>query len=94
MPEATAELGHLSRREIAKLVGFEPLSRDSGKMRGRRFVQGGRVTVRGVLYMAALVATKRNAVIRAFCLRSPREEEHKSGQRAATRRGGRHPFVK
>ena len=63
------ELGRLSRREIAKLVGVAPLSRDSGTMRGRRFVQGGRATVRGVLYMAALVATKRNAVIRTFYLR-------------------------
>jgi len=60
------ELGRLSRREIAKLVGVAPLSRDSGTMRGRRFVQGGRATVRAVLYMAALVATKRNAVIRTF----------------------------
>jgi transposase len=63
------ELGSLSRREIAKLVGVAPLSRDSGTMRGRRFVQGGRAAVRGVLYMAALVATKRNAVIRAFYTR-------------------------
>jgi transposase len=63
------ELGRLSRREIAKLVGVAPLSRDSGTMRGRRFVQGGRATVRAVLYMAALVATKRNAVIRTFYLR-------------------------
>lgn len=63
------ELGRLSRRAIAKLVGVAPLSRDSGPMRGRRFVQGGRATVRAVLYMAALVATKRNAVIRAFYLR-------------------------
>jgi transposase len=60
------ELGHLSRREIAKLVGVAPLSRDSGTMRGRRFIQGGRTTVRAVLYMATLVATKRNAIIRAF----------------------------
>lgn len=60
------ELGRLSRREIAKLVGVAPLSRDSGTMRGRRFVQGGRATVRAVLYMGALVATKRNVVIRTF----------------------------
>jgi transposase len=60
------ELGRLSRREIAKLVGVAPLSRDSGTLRGRRFVQGGRATVRAVLYMGALVATRRNAVIRAF----------------------------
>jgi transposase len=60
------ELGQLSRREIAKLVGVAPLSRDSGTLRGRRFVQGGRASVRAVLYMAALVATKRNVVISAF----------------------------
>jgi transposase len=60
------ELGRLSRREIAKLVGVAPLARDSGTLRGRRFVQGGRAPVRAVLYMGALVATKRNAVIRAF----------------------------
>jgi transposase len=66
---ALPELGRLSRREIAKLVGVAPLSRDSGTMRGRRFVQGGRSPVRAVLYMAALVATKRNAAIRAFYLR-------------------------
>jgi len=60
------ELGRLSRREIAKLVGVAPLSRDSGTMRGRRFVQGGRATVRAALYMGALVATRRNVVIRAF----------------------------
>jgi transposase len=60
------ELGQLSRRAIAKLVGVAPLSRDSGTMRGRRFVQGGRAPVRAVLYMAALVATKRNEAIRQF----------------------------
>jgi len=63
------ELGQLSRGAIAKLVGVAPLSREPGTMRGRRFVQGGRATVRAVLYMAALVVTKRNPVIRAFYLR-------------------------
>jgi transposase len=63
------ELGQLSRRQIAKLVGVAPLSRDSGTLRGRRFVQGGRAPVRAVLYMSALVATKRNAAIRAFYAR-------------------------
>ena len=43
------ELGRLSRREIAKLVGVAPLGRDSGTLRGRRFVQGGRARVRAVL---------------------------------------------
>lgn len=63
------ELGRLSRREIAKLVGVAPLSRDSGTFRGRRFVQGGRGPLRGVLYMGALVAARYNPVIRAFYLR-------------------------
>jgi len=63
------ELGRLSRREIAKLVGVAPLSHDSGTFRGRRFVHGGRAAVRGVLYMSALVAAHRNPVIRAFYLR-------------------------
>ena len=60
------ELGRLSRRAIAKLVGIAPLSRDSGTLRGRRFVQGGRASVRAVLYMGTLVATKRNPIIRTF----------------------------
>ena len=60
------ELGRLNRREVAKLVGVAPLSRDSGTLRGRRCVHGGRASVRAVLYMAALVATRRNAVLRAF----------------------------
>jgi transposase len=63
------ELGRLSRRAIAKLVGVAPLSRDSGTFRGRRFVQGGRAPLRGVLYMGALVAARWNPVIRAFYLR-------------------------
>ena len=63
------ELGRLTRREIAKLAGIAPLARDSGTLKGRRFVHGGRAGVRAVLYMAALVATKRNPVIRAFYLR-------------------------
>lgn len=60
------ELGRLSRREVAKLVGVAPLSRDSGTLRGRRFIQGGRASVRAVLYMGALVATRRNPIIRTF----------------------------
>ena len=63
------ELGRLSRREIAKLVGLAPLARESGTYRGRRFVHGGRAPLRAVLYMAALVGTKRNPVLRAFYAR-------------------------
>ena len=60
------ELGRLNRRKIAALVGVAPLNRDSGTMRGKRTVWGGRAKLRATLYMAALVATKRNPVIAAF----------------------------
>jgi len=63
------ELGRLSHKEIAALVGVAPLNRDSGTLRGKRLVYGGRAPVRAVLYMAALVASKCNPVIRAFYLR-------------------------
>ena len=60
------ELGKLNRKQIAALVGIAPLNRDSGTFRGRRGIWGGRATVRAALYMAALVASRRNSVIRAF----------------------------
>lgn len=60
------ELGTLSRQKIAALVGVAPLNRDSGKMRGQRSVWGGRRHVRSALYMATLVATRFNPVIRVF----------------------------
>jgi transposase len=60
------ELGHLNRKQIAALIGVAPLARDSGTRRGKRMVWGGRAPVRAVLYMGALVATRRNPVIRAF----------------------------
>lgn len=60
------ELGALSNREIAKLVGVAPLACDSGLLRGRRAIWGGRASVRAALYMAALVASRRNPVIRDF----------------------------
>jgi transposase len=63
------ELGRLSSKEIAALVGVAPLARDSGTLRGKRLVYGGRAPVRAALYMAALVASKCNPVIRAFYLR-------------------------
>jgi transposase len=61
-----AELGKLNRKQIAALVGIAPFNRDSGTFRGRRGIWGGRATVRAALYMAALVASRRNSVIRAF----------------------------
>jgi len=60
------ELGAIPRREISALVGVCPYSRDSGKYRGRRAIWGGRATVRATLYMAAIVASRHNPVIRAF----------------------------
>lgn len=60
------ELGDLNRKEIAALVGVAPFNRDSGTWRGRRTIWGGRATVRAVLYMSTLVATRYNPVIREF----------------------------
>ena len=60
------ELGTLGRKEIAALVGVAPLNWDSGHLRGKRRVWGGRSRVRAALYMAALVAARRNPVLRAF----------------------------
>ena len=63
------ELGTLGRKQIAALVGVAPLNRDSGTLRGKRSVWGGRATVRAALYMATLVATRHNPVIRALYAR-------------------------
>ncbi|MBN1374769.1 MAG: IS110 family transposase [Dehalococcoidia bacterium] len=60
------ELGELNRHQIAALAGVAPLNHDSGLMRGKRTIWGGRGRVRGALYMAALVATRCNPVISAF----------------------------
>lgn len=60
------ELGTLNRHQVAALVGVAPLNRDSGRMRGKRAVWGGRASIRGVLYMSALVATRYNPVISVF----------------------------
>ena len=60
------ELGSLSRREIASLAGLAPMNRDSGTMRGKRMIQGGRRSVRAVLYMAALIASRRNPVFKTY----------------------------
>ena len=60
------ELGRLTHKQIAALVGVAPLNRDSGSLRGRRIIWGGRAVVRGVLYMSAVVAARRNPIIKAF----------------------------
>jgi transposase len=60
------ELGTLSRRAIAALVGVAPFNRDSGRWRGHRTIGGGRASVRSALYMAALVASRHNPTLAAF----------------------------
>lgn len=62
---ALPELGTLTHKQVAALVGVAPLNRDSGTKRGRREIGGGRKGVRGTLYMATLTATRCNPVIRA-----------------------------
>jgi transposase len=59
------ELGAMNRGQAAKLVGLAPLNRDSGTLRGKRMIGGGRAQVRRSLYMATLVATKHNRLIRS-----------------------------
>lgn len=63
------ELGTLGRREIASLVGVAPMNRDSGTLRGRRAITGGRGAVRRVLYMAAVTAARFNPVLKAVYTR-------------------------
>jgi transposase len=60
------ELGTLTHKRLAALVGVAPLNRDSGTLRGHRSVWGGRADVRAALYMGALVAARRNPVVREF----------------------------
>jgi transposase len=60
------ELGTLNRKQIAALAGVAPFNRDSGKLRGKRMIKGGRTRVRPSLYMATLVATQYNPVIKKY----------------------------
>jgi transposase len=60
------ELGGLTRREIASLVGIAPFTRQSGKWKGKSMIGGGRPAVRSALYMAALSASRCNPVMREF----------------------------
>lgn len=63
------ELGKLNRKEAASLAGVAPFNWDSGLLRGRRAIWGGRSQVRGALYMSALVGTRRNPLLRDLYLR-------------------------
>lgn len=60
------ELGTANRQQIAALAGLAPMNRDSGKMRGKRMITGGRTQVRNTLYMAAVSASKHNSTIKTF----------------------------
>ena len=60
------EISQASRREIAALIGLAPYDHDSGVLKGRRSIWGGRAAVRNVVYMAALTASRSNPVLKAF----------------------------
>lgn len=60
------ELGNMSRRQVASLTGLAPHNQDSGRKQGYAKTQGGRRTVRSALYMAAVVAMRRNPVLKSF----------------------------
>ena len=63
------ELGRLGKRTLSALVGVAPFNRDSGSIRGKRQVRGGRSAVRGILYMAALTGSRFNPILKAFYAR-------------------------
>lgn len=71
------ELGNLSARKIAALCGLAPFNRDSGTMKGRRRIQGGRAPIRTVLYMAMLSAIQCNPVIKHFYQKLVAQGKHK-----------------
>jgi transposase len=63
------ELGELTRREIASLVGVAPFTRQSGRWKGKSMIAGGRGSARTALYLAALVASRHNPILKAFYMR-------------------------
>lgn len=71
------ELGSLTNKQASALVGVAPINRDSGKMRGKRRIQGGRASVRTTLYMATLSATQCNPAIKAFYKNLVAQGKHK-----------------
>lgn len=71
------ELGRLSSRKIAALCGLAPFNKDSGKMKGKRRIRGGRAPIRTVLYMAMLCAVQHNPVIRDMFQRLVANGKHK-----------------
>ena len=71
------ELGSLNRREIASLTGVAPFNRDSGKLRGKRRIRGGRAHSRTALYLSAMVASRFNPDIKRFYQRLVDAGKHK-----------------
>jgi transposase len=71
------EPGEMNGKQAAALVGVAPINRDSGKVRGKRRICGGRAGVRTTLYMATLSATMCNPVIKGFYQRLVAQGEHK-----------------
>lgn len=80
------ELGQLNRKEIAALVGLAPFARDSGQLRGRRTIWGGRSEARSMVFLAALSAIRYNAPLRAFFTRLVQAGKTKKAAVAATAR--------
>lgn len=60
------ELGTLNRKQIAALVGVAPFNRESGRYKGKQKIQGGRASVRNVLYMGTVAGIRSNPVLRSF----------------------------
>ncbi len=71
------EIGTLNNKQIGALVGVAPMNRDSGSMRGKRKIKGGRASVRTMLYMATLSATQCNPVIKHFYKKLVEQGKHK-----------------
>jgi transposase len=71
------ELGQLNNRQIAALCGLAPFNRDSGKMKGKRRIRGGRAPIRTVLFMAMLSAIQHNPVIKRFYEKLVDQGKHK-----------------
>lgn len=71
------ELGEMTPKQVAALTGVAPYNRDSGKLRGKRRIRGGRHSVRTILFMAALTSIQHNKIIRAFYQRLVAQGKHK-----------------
>lgn len=71
------ELGHLGRKQISALAGVAPFNRDSGSLRGKRRIRGGRASVRTILFMAIMTSVQHNPVIKTFYRRLVDAGKHK-----------------